>query len=93
MTIINRKPRRYWQDDGEKHKYSDLNKKQIKNMDPREKKLYENEMCEISSLFENCKSSGSCYVSEINGIIFGGVNSRFWMLRKHFNSMNLSDIA
>lgn len=37
-------------------------------------------------------SSSSCYVSEIRGIIFGGLQSRFWMLRKHFNSMNLEEL-
>ena len=49
-------------------------------------------MLEISPHFENFKSSASCHVSAIKGIIYGGVNSRFWMLRKHFNSMNLAQI-
>ena len=35
----------------------------------------------------NKKSSASTYISNIQNIIFGGINSRFWMLRKHFNSM------
>ena len=38
--------------------------------------------------YTNTKSSGSTGVADINGFIFGGVNSRFWLLRKHFNSMN-----
>ena len=33
------------------------------------------------------KSSSSCHVNEIKGIIFGGISSRFWMLRKHINSL------
>jgi hypothetical protein len=33
------------------------------------------------------KSSCSCHVDEIQGIIFGGISSRFWMLRKHINSL------
>jgi hypothetical protein len=36
--------------------------------------------------------SKSYYMSEIEGIIFGGMSSRFWMLRKHINSMKLVDI-
>lgn len=32
--------------------------------------------------------SKTYYVSEIEGIIFGGMSSRFWMLRKHINSLN-----
>ena len=31
------------------------------------------------------KSHASCNLDEIEGIIFGGFNSRFWMLRKHVN--------
>ena len=38
--------------------------------------------------FINRKSSASTYVSNIKGIVFGGINTRFWMLRKHFNSMS-----
>lgn len=29
------------------------------------------------------RSSGSCKVSDIQGIIYGGLSSRFWMFRKH----------
>ena len=31
------------------------------------------------------KSSASCSLSDIQGIVFGGVSSRYWMLRKHIN--------
>ena len=31
------------------------------------------------------KSNASCNLDEIEGIIYGGISSRFWMLRKHFN--------
>ena len=37
-------------------------------------------------------SSTSCHVSDIIAISFGGLQSRFWMLRKHFNSMNIEDL-
>jgi hypothetical protein len=33
------------------------------------------------------KSAASCHISDIQGIIYGGISSRFWMLRKHFASM------
>ena len=38
--------------------------------------------------FEETISSASCLVSDIQAIIFGGQSSRFWMLRKHINSMS-----
>ena len=37
-------------------------------------------------------SSASCYVSEIEQVMFGGTQARFWMYRKHFNFLPLSDI-
>ena len=39
-----------------------------------------------------CKSSASCKLSEIKGIIYGGISSRFWMLRVHINSIPISGI-
>ena len=33
--------------------------------------------------FVNSKSSASCYISDIKGILVGGIDSRFWMLRKY----------
>ena len=32
------------------------------------------------------KSSTSCKIKDIQSIIYGGFSSRFWMLRKYFNS-------
>ena len=34
------------------------------------------------------KSAGSCKVNNILGIIYGGISSRFWLLRKHINSLD-----
>ena len=34
-------------------------------------------------------SSASCNVNDIKNIIFGAAHSRFWMYRKHMNSINL----
>lgn len=38
--------------------------------------------------FEDDHSSTTCYLHEINNIIYGGFSTRFWMLRKHINSLN-----
>ena len=35
--------------------------------------------------FIDIKSKSSCKLSEIQGFVYGGFNSRFWMLRKHIN--------
>ena len=35
------------------------------------------------------KSKASCRISNIKAFIFGGGSSRFWVLRKHINSMEL----
>jgi len=40
-----------------------------------------------------CKSSASCYLSDITGFVFGAVTSRFWMLRKHLISIGNDDDA
>ena len=42
---------------------------------------------EYSEKLSNC----SCKISEIKGFIFGGFSSRFWMLRKQINSMELAE--
>ena len=34
------------------------------------------------------KSKASCAVKEIKAFIFGGGSSRFWVLRKHINSLD-----
>lgn len=38
--------------------------------------------------FKNFQSSSTCSVSDIQGFIFGGFSSRFWMLRKHIIQMD-----
>lgn len=37
----------------------------------------------IQQEYQENKSSCSCRLSSIKGILFGGISSRFWMLRKH----------
>ena len=36
------------------------------------------------------KSNASCKLKDISAFVYGGMSSRFWMLRKHVNSMNES---
>lgn len=38
------------------------------------------------------KSSGSTPLEEIKNIIYGGLSSRFWMLRKHMISTNVKNV-
>ena len=33
-------------------------------------------------------SHASCFIKDITGFVFGGFSSRFWILRKHINSMD-----
>jgi len=42
--------------------------------------------------FTNFKSSSSCWVDSIQGIVYGGMTSRFWMLRKHINSLSIAEL-
>lgn len=44
------------------------------------------------SQFKNVKSSASCLISEIEAFLYGGCSSRFWMLRKHINSLNREEL-
>ena len=38
--------------------------------------------------FEKDPSSASFNIEDVEGIVFGGISSRFWMLRKHLCSLN-----
>ena len=42
--------------------------------------------------FINVKSNCSCWIKDIKGILYGGFQSRFWILRKHFNVLSLEDL-
>lgn len=42
--------------------------------------------------FKHQKSSTSCNVDDIQGFIFGGISSRFWLLRKHFCSLKREEL-
>ena len=36
------------------------------------------------------KSNATCEVDEIEGFIYGASTSRFWMMRKHVNSIDIN---
>jgi hypothetical protein len=38
--------------------------------------------------FKVAKSSSSFLIKDITGFIYGGLSSRFWMLRKHTNFLD-----
>ena len=40
-------------------------------------------------IYKKSKSKASCDLSEITGFLFGGMSSRFWMLRKHINNFKV----
>ena len=42
--------------------------------------------------FFDLTSSASCHVDDIIGFHYGGSNARFWMLRKHFNTMTVDEL-
>lgn len=35
------------------------------------------------------KSKTSCKLTKVKSFLFGGYSSRFWILRKHINSLNM----
>ena len=39
--------------------------------------------------YRKTKSKASCKISDIEGFIYGPNSSRFWMLRKHINSVDV----
>jgi hypothetical protein len=50
----------------------------------RDKKKFE-------SIEQTYHSSASCDLEDINGITYGGITSRFWMLRKHLITVRQND--
>lgn len=44
-----------------------------------------------TQVYKQIKSSASCSFDQIESITFGGVSSRFWLFRKHLNSMKQND--
>ena len=38
-------------------------------------------------------SSASCYIEDIQGISFGPITSRFWLFRKHMNTLDQNDLS
>jgi len=46
------------------------------------------ELEEKKEQYQLDRSAGSCKLKDIQGILYGGISSRFWLLRKHINSMD-----
>ena len=46
----------------------------------------------VQKEFKLSKSAATCKLSDIDGFVFGGMSSRFWCLRKHMNTMDLSKV-
>ena len=69
-----------------------LNEQQIQQKRENDKTQFDAEQQDKDPDFLNSKSSASCYISEINHILYGGISFRFWMLRKHFNSLMREDL-
>lgn len=42
--------------------------------------------------YKEFKSSASCKLKDIKGIIFGGLSTRFWMFRKHINTLSVDEL-
>ena len=62
-------------------------------MEEKIKALKDNKMKVEQENFIHDISSASTYVSDIQSIIFGGMSSRFWLLRKHFNSIRKDEMC
>jgi len=43
-------------------------------------------------IYKRFKSDASCKIEDITSFVFGGFSSRFWLLRKHISSMEVSDL-
>jgi hypothetical protein len=46
------------------------------------------EIKDFQNQYRYVESKASCNISDIQGIIYGGLSSRFWIFRKHINSMD-----
>ena len=47
---------------------------------------------ELPSEFHYHMTNSSCYFDQIQGILFGGTSSRFWLYRKHMISIDYDRI-
>lgn len=54
----------------------------------KQKRKKNKKMRDENVIFTKTKSNGTCKISDIEGFIFGPSSSRFWMMRKHINSLD-----
>ena len=93
MKITNRKPVDHTEYilEADKFKVQAEREKQYEKIYELEQKKvqYSAQQQDEDPEFRNCPSSSSFNIDDIQSISFGGLNSRFWMLRKHFNSASV----
>ena len=58
----------------------------IINLKPKEG-ILSTDLIKNEQYFKYVHSTASCKLSEVEGFHYGGTNSRFWIMRKHFNMM------
>ena len=46
----------------------------------------------FSERYQKIKSNSTCFIRDIQSFVFGGFSSRFWVYRKHINSMNVEQL-
>ncbi len=61
-------------------------KEEIQNANSQQNLQTNDIIIEDLTEYRESKSSASCYIKDITGIIYGGQSSRFWMMRKYINS-------
>jgi hypothetical protein len=61
--------------------------KEVEKFDMEEKFRQAYLLPDKDSQFQNVLSNSSCFIKDITSFVFGGFSSRFWILRKHINSM------
>jgi len=55
--------------------------------------LEQEEIKHLNDHFKYVKSKCSSKISDIQGFIYGGITSRFWIYRKHILSMDIRDVV
>ena len=59
---------------------------------PLQTTLQDEEIKNLNSHYKYVKSKCSCKISDIQGFMYGGMTSRFWVYRKHILSMDSRDL-
>ena len=57
----------------------------LKILEDEREGLENEEFLKTQEKFTIVRSNASCHLKDIKGFIYGGLSSRFWLLRKHLN--------